>query len=134
QHVYRPMTVDVTLKDMLSRWAREAGLRLRYEHPSDFVLHTPVLQIQQPNLDAALAELNGIFASQNVRVEAFGGVLVARSTVVGGESFVEVPAAVNDVGLPAQSYFPPLPKLAPPPDFPVFTPIQIVGDESKKAE
>ena len=109
QHIYRAMTIDVRLKSMLGRWAKEAGVVFRYDHPSDFVIHAPVANIQQPDLGAALEEVNAVFAEHNVRAELLGGVLYVRSTVAVESSATNKTASTYDP--PALRPLPPFPTL-----------------------
>lgn len=85
--------IDETLKTMLERWARDAGLKLAYRTGSDFRLHTPVARIRTNDLQAATSELSVIYAAQGISVTADGKqILVQSLAAIGAES-----------GLPAQS-------------------------------
>jgi hypothetical protein len=74
---------DGTLKSMLNRWANDTDRALRYELGYDVTLYTPVATIHTSDLDAAAAELNTIYAAQDVRVMAKSGeILVQKATPV----------------------------------------------------
>lgn len=79
QHYYMPLRVDVTLKAMLNRWAKESNMTLQYNHVSDYTVHTPVAAIRQPNLDAALSELEQIYAPQGLRIFSQSGQIVVQN-------------------------------------------------------
>ena len=79
QHYYMPLRIDVTLKTMLNRWAKESNMTLQYNHVSDYTVHTPVATIRQPNLDAALSELEQIYAPQGLRIFSQSGQIVVQN-------------------------------------------------------
>lgn len=62
--------MDGTLKTMLTRWAKDSGVQLSYELPSDYTLFKPVTQISTTDIQSATAELNSIYAAQGVHVSA----------------------------------------------------------------
>lgn len=71
-YVYAPSPTDGTLRNLLQRWTRDAGLRLRYEHRSDYTLHTGVAQIRTRDLRQAAALLSNAYAAQGVAVTVDG--------------------------------------------------------------
>jgi hypothetical protein len=77
-YVYTPSPMDGTLRNMLQRWTHDAGLRLQYEHRSDFTLHVAVARIRTPDLQQAVALLNDAYAAQQVSVALAGGSLTVR--------------------------------------------------------
>lgn len=78
-YVYHASPMDGTLKTMLTRWARDAGMTLSYLHPSDFTLYGPVARIRTPDLEQAVSLLNGAYAGQQVLVAVEGGRIVVRA-------------------------------------------------------
>jgi hypothetical protein len=69
-YTYFASPMDGTLKTMLTRWSKDAGVTLVYKLPSDFTLYTPVSKIHTPNVHEAAAELNSIYAAEGVFVTA----------------------------------------------------------------
>ena len=78
QYRFQPSPMDGTLRRMLSRWARDAGVGLSYRHASDFTLHRPVEGLSTSDLGDAAAQLTAIYAAQGVVVEVEGGGIVVR--------------------------------------------------------
>ena len=68
QKLYQPLRLDVSLKGMLQRWARQANLSLSYRHNSDFTLYHGVAKIQQPNIEEAIRELNEAYQHRGVDI------------------------------------------------------------------
>lgn len=81
QHYFEPLPIDGTLKNMLERWSRESKVRLDYTHPSDFTLHRPASTVRQPNLEAALQELNDIYAPQKISINLESGKIVVKAKI-----------------------------------------------------
>jgi type IV pilus biogenesis protein CpaD/CtpE len=77
-YVYAPSPMDGTLRNMLQRWAHDAGLRLQYEHHSDYTLHAAVARIRTPDLQQATALLNQAYAAQRISVTVVDGSLAVR--------------------------------------------------------
>lgn len=69
-YTYYASPMDGTLKTMLARWAKDSGMQLAYELPSDYTLFKPVTQIRTPDIQSAASELTSIYAAQGVRVSA----------------------------------------------------------------
>lgn len=67
-HVFQATPMDGTLRNMLGRWARDAGIELDYRHPSDFTLHAPVAQLRAEDISQAAAQLTSIYSAQQVAV------------------------------------------------------------------
>lgn len=80
QHYFEPMTIDGTLKNMLSRWARESETHINYQYPSDFTLPYAVSRIKQPNLESAIAEVNEIYAPQHISISLYNGQITVEPT------------------------------------------------------
>lgn len=70
--------MDVTLKAMLARWARDTQRDLTYRAAFDVTLYTPVSTIRSTDIDTAVADLNRIYAAQHLHVAA-----TDRAIVVG---------------------------------------------------
>lgn len=100
-HVYKTMTIDLTLKGVLERWAREANTRLEYTHDSDYSLSTAVSSIQQLHLENAVADLNAVYEKYNVHIDFNNGVIQAVSAAPKDFSAVNVPLFANPVPLVA---------------------------------
>jgi hypothetical protein len=62
--------MDTTLRTMLNRWASDNGLQLSYQIGSDFTLHQPVARVRSNDIQAAVGELNAIYAPQGIVIEA----------------------------------------------------------------
>lgn len=88
-HVFRSSPMDGTLRNLLARWARDAGIELDYRHPSDFTLHAPVAQVHAQELSQAAAQVASIYAAQRVAVTIGNGrivVDVADGLAAGGDT------------------------------------------------
>ncbi len=62
--------MDGTLKAMLSRWAHDTQRELAYHHAVDLTLYAGVAGIHTTDLDTAIAELNRLYAAQDVLITA----------------------------------------------------------------
>lgn len=71
-YTYYAAPLDGTLKTMLARWARDTRRELAYRHSVDLTLYAEVAGIRTTNIDAAVAELNRLYAAQDVLVTATG--------------------------------------------------------------
>lgn len=71
--------MDGTLKNMLTRWAKDSGVQLTYEMPSDFTLYKAVSQVQTTDIQDAVTSLNTIYASQDVFITADNRQILVRS-------------------------------------------------------
>ena len=88
-HVFRATPMDGTLRNMLGRWARDAGIELDYRHPSDFTLHAPVAQLHAEDISQAAAQLTSIYSAHQVAVSVGDGRLVvdvADRLAAGGDT------------------------------------------------
>lgn len=77
-YVFQATPMDRTLKSMLERWSRDQRMVLAYEHDADFTLHAPVAQLRSDDLPSAIAQLNAVYAPQQVNVSAEGSRIVVR--------------------------------------------------------
>ena len=77
-YVYAPSPMDGTLRAMLARWSRDAGLHLQYEHDSDYTLFAGIADIRTPDLQQAAAQLSQAYAAQGIAVTVEGGRVVVR--------------------------------------------------------
>ncbi|QWP75093.1 hypothetical protein J5226_15800 [Lysobacter sp. K5869] len=78
-YVYYPSPMDGTLKNMLTRWAKDANLKLDYQHYSDFTLFQGVSQINTTSLPDAVSQLNSAYAGHGVSISREGEQIVVRS-------------------------------------------------------
>lgn len=92
-YVFYPSPMDGTLKNMLMRWAKDSGMSLSYQHPSDFTLHAPVTQLSTGSLHDAAALLTSIYTTQRVSVTVAGNQILVRAA----DSAVVEPAAAGAI-------------------------------------
>lgn len=79
QYRFQPSPMDGTLRRMLARWTRDAGVGLSYQHESDFTLHRPVEGLSTTRLDEAAAQLSRIYAGMGIVVVVEEGGVVVRA-------------------------------------------------------
>ena len=77
-YVYAASPMDGTLRSMLARWTRDAGLHLQYEHGSDYTLFAGVAGIRTPDLRQASAQLSQAYAAQGIAIVVEGDRVVVR--------------------------------------------------------
>lgn len=65
---YYASPMDGTLKTMLTRWSKDAGMVLSYQLTADYTLIQPVSKIQTNDVRAAAAELTTIYAGEGIYV------------------------------------------------------------------
>ncbi|MEG2805040.1 hypothetical protein [Stenotrophomonas sp.] len=65
-YVYQAAPVDRTLKGLVTRWAKDTGLTLSYQHPNDYTLYGPVAKIRTSSAGEAAAALSAAYAPQGV--------------------------------------------------------------------
>jgi hypothetical protein len=97
-YTYYAAPMDGTLKNMLSRWAKDSGVELNYQLQSDFTLYKATTQVQTTDIQDAATRLNSIYASQDVFVSADGRqILVRPASAVHAEAAAQSsePAAAN---------------------------------------
>lgn len=75
-YTYFASPLDATLKTLLERWARDTGMRVDYRFGDDFTLYTPVSGIHTTDVASALAQLNSIYAGQDVRITVNRGAFI----------------------------------------------------------
>ena len=80
-YLYQPSPMDGTLKNMLTRWAKDSQMTLVYRHPSDFTLYAPVEQISTYYINQAASLLTSIYAQQQVAVSVQGKQIVVTQSV-----------------------------------------------------
>jgi hypothetical protein len=93
--------IDATLKTILERWAKDAGLKLSYRLGSDFTLYKPVARIRTTDVQAAASELSAIYATQGVSVTADSKQILVQPA---SDTRVD-PAPTNDLGTHCQTGF-----------------------------
>ena len=96
-YTYFASPLDATLKTLLERWAKDTGMRVDYRLRDDFTLYTPVSAIQTTDVESALAQLNRIYASQDVFVTVNRGAFVVDAKPLA------FPAPSGSVSTDAQS-------------------------------
>lgn len=77
-YVFQAAPMDGTLKNMLTRWAKDSKMSLSYLHTSDFTLHAPVEQVNTSSLEQAASQLTSIYAGQRVSVTVEGKQIIVR--------------------------------------------------------
>lgn len=101
-YAFYPSPMDGTLKNMLTRWAKDSGMKLDYQHYSDFTLHQGVAQINTTSLPDAVAQLNTAYAGHGVVISREGDQIVVRSAVSAPASpSASVPSRDSDASLHA---------------------------------
>lgn len=86
-YAYYAAPLDRTLKGMLERWARDRHMALDYRHDADFTLYGPVAQLRTDDLAAAVAQLQAIYAAQQVAIAVQGDrIVVTRASAVAAEA------------------------------------------------
>jgi hypothetical protein len=78
-YVFQASPADGTLKNMLSRWARDRRMSLSYLHANDYTLYTPVAEIRTQDLQAAIAALADAYSAQSVAITTEGNQIVVRA-------------------------------------------------------
>ncbi|WP_305804920.1 TcpQ domain-containing protein [Stenotrophomonas sp. YIM B06876] len=87
-YVYQATPMDGTLKTMLERWAKDAGMTLDYRLSSDYTLYGAVSRIGTTNPQEAMTDVTAAYAMQGVSVS-----IVGNSIVVQAASSVAAPTA-----------------------------------------
>ena len=77
-YVFYPSPMDGTLKNMLTRWAKDSKMALSYLHTSDFTLHAPVAQLRTSDLQVAVSQLTSAYAEQRISITASNSRIVVR--------------------------------------------------------
>jgi hypothetical protein len=79
-YVYYASPLDSTLKNTLTRWAKDNNMELSYQHPSDYTLYTQVAKINTTSLSDAIAQLNAAYAAQQVTITQEQNQIVVKLT------------------------------------------------------
>lgn len=125
-YLYQPSPMDGTLKNMLTRWAKDSQMTLTYKHPSDFTLYAPVEQISTYYLNQAASLLTTIYAQQQVSVTVQGKQIVVTQSVASAS-----PAPTSPVSKAPDGMFPSAPGMLPSePPVAVATPTAIADAAS----
>jgi len=69
-YTYYASPLDNTLRGMLRRWAKDNAMPLVWRLGSDYTLYTAVANLHATDLQAAVSELNKIYAAQGVYISA----------------------------------------------------------------
>ena len=76
--------MDGTLKNMLTRWAKDSKMTLSYLHTSDCTLYRQVAEIRTANLQEAVVLLNSAYTAEGISIESDDRQIVVRSSASGG--------------------------------------------------
>lgn len=68
QTLFRVSPLDAGLRDLLTRWAREAGGSLSYQNDSDLSLPWAVAQINALNINDAVSQVNAAYRAYGISV------------------------------------------------------------------
>ena len=77
-YVFYASPMDGTLRQMLQRWAKDAGMSLAYQHTADFTLHADAARIRTGSVPEALALLKSAYAAQRLEFAVENGRIVVR--------------------------------------------------------
>lgn len=91
RYEYHASPLDVSLKGMLARWAKDTGMRLDYRVANDFTLTTSATAIHTTDVGAALSELNAIYSAEGLTVADHSGWFEVTTTA-SAASAVTAPA------------------------------------------
>ena len=78
-YLFQASPADGTLKNLLSRWARDRRMSLSYLHADDYTLYAPVAEIRTTDLQAAIVSLTDAYAAQGIAISTKGNQIVVRS-------------------------------------------------------
>jgi hypothetical protein len=79
-YIYYASPLDATLKNTLTRWAKDNNMELSYQHPSDYTLYSQVAQVNTTSLSDAIAQLNAAYAAQQVTITQEQNQIVVKLT------------------------------------------------------
>jgi hypothetical protein len=79
-YVFFATPMDGTLKNMLARWAKDTRMSLSYQLPCDYTLYTPVSGIHTSRLRVAAAQLNTIYAPEDLHISIGDRQIVVEQT------------------------------------------------------
>ena len=91
-YTYYASPMDETLRTMLRRWTKDAGLQFSYQLQSDYTLYKAVTQIHTTDVYSATSELSSIYAAQRVSVTTDGREIRVSAAPMSGVA-AEAPAA-----------------------------------------
>jgi hypothetical protein len=91
-YVYQATPMDGTLKAMLERWAKDAGMTLDYRLSSDYTLYGAVSRIGTTNPQEAMTDVTAAYATQGVSVSIVGNSIVVQ---VASSAVAPVASAVS---------------------------------------
>jgi hypothetical protein len=77
---YYASPMDGTLKNMLTRWAKDSKMTLSYLSSYDFTLYAPVADMRTSSLQQAISQLNSAYAAEHISIAADGRQIVVRAT------------------------------------------------------
>lgn len=84
-YVFYVTPMDGTLKNLLTRWARDSNMQLQYGIDMDYTLHAPAAQIRTSNMSDALAQLSALYRGQGVEIRTSPGLIVVAAPVPSGD-------------------------------------------------
>lgn len=82
-YVYQATPMDGTLKAMLERWAKDAGMTLDYRLSSDYTLYGAVSKIGTTNPQEAMTDVTAAYAMQGVSVSIVDNSIVVQAATSG---------------------------------------------------
>lgn len=77
---YGALPIDVSLVQMLQRWAKDSGVTLDQRCDNDFSLPSQLLALRAPSLHAGLTALNGVYRDKKLQlsINRTNGAIVMR--------------------------------------------------------
>ncbi|MDR1076574.1 MAG: toxin co-regulated pilus biosynthesis Q family protein [Xanthomonadaceae bacterium] len=78
-YTFRAAPPDGTLKNMLTRWARDSQMTLVYQLPNDYTLYDAVGRINTKNAQEAALQLSEAYAEKKVSVVINNNQILVRS-------------------------------------------------------
>lgn len=85
-YVFYASPLDGTLKNMLTRWAKDTGMRLVYKLPYDYTLYTPVSSLGSRDISDAVIQLSSIYSGEHVAITVVGHEIVVESASTGSSA------------------------------------------------
>lgn len=76
---FQASPMDGTLKSMLERWAKDAGMTLDYRIASDYTLYGAVSRIGTTNAQQAVADVTEAYAAQGISVSISDNQIVVQA-------------------------------------------------------
>ncbi|PXV59819.1 Toxin co-regulated pilus biosynthesis protein Q [Dyella jiangningensis] len=107
-YTYYAAPMDETLRTMLRRWTKDAGLQFSYQLQSDYTLYKAVTQIHTTDVYSATSELSSIYAAQGVSVTTDGHeIRVSAARMSSSTGTTETPASGTPQSASAPQNTPP---------------------------